>query len=391
MPTDEYLKQGDWSEVVAFHPLSENILRGESDVIHSLRSIVEFRTRAVFTTLLVELMQIAVNEDYHKNLKTKKQTALLTAVPKANDKTLKALNKLVRRNFEGFLKIYLKRDGLWHNKEYRRVAVVHSPIYEELLHSEGTHIGGVDLGSKAARNAIAELIGFILPDLDDIDTYSFGSAANVAPYFHSLMGAYGQVAKRLNDVVHTFKAHLSEPTAMDTDLTFMEDLDRIDQWKEIIPAQDGNKGAVAKGEAEESLSHTMAQQVNQASHVPGTEVGAPQPAPAPAAPQPAPAAPPAAAQPAPVPQPTQAPVPPAAAQSGGSKSEGAVDWKSMRPQPAGGAGYPPAQYGYGGPAPMGGGYGYGYGQPQGQFAQMVPAQPPPGPWGGGFGGYGSNL
>lgn len=388
MPTDQYLKAGDWTSVVPFHPLSEHLLRGESDVIHTLVNLVEFRSRAVLTTLMAKLMSIAADEQYHKNLKPR-QADLLKAVPKANNKTIKALDKLIRRSFSEFLKVYLKRDGTWHGKEYRRVAVVHSPVYDELINNEGTHVAGVDLGSKAARHAIAELMEFILPELANTDTYSFGSAASVAPYFHSLMGAYGNLMTRLNEVIKKYKPHLTEADAMTTDLHYLEDLDRIDQWKEVIPPLPGNQGAAAKGEEESSPN--PAQYVSQAAHVNATESAA-------QVAQPAPAPTPQVAQPGPTQQPPTAPAAPAVAQPGGApapaasggKSERGVDWNSMKPhaQPYG---QPPMGSGYGQP-PMGA----GYGQPTGQFAQMVPAAPPTnqfggyGNFGGGWGG-GSSL
>ena len=45
MPTKKILRNPDWDNHIAFHPMSENVMRGESAVLFELRNQMQFKLK----------------------------------------------------------------------------------------------------------------------------------------------------------------------------------------------------------------------------------------------------------------------------------------------------------------------------------------------------------
>lgn len=254
LPTDTLLKSGEWDGLIPFHPLSENILRGESEIIHFLRRVIQFRLAGVSGALMDDLMQLATDTSRHADL-SPTESEYLKEVPKVDSKTLKVLHKLLNAHLDEIIKIYLKRAGKIDGKEYRRVAAVSFPLHEE-LHTEGTKIFNASAGNLKNKKSIAALFEYIFPDPDEMDKWSAGSDSDVAPYFHSLMRCYASIAEHLNTLVEKHERVLSNPDILKTDLSWVPSLKQLSKWRDLIPALPGNEGAAMKGDkgpmAEES-------------------------------------------------------------------------------------------------------------------------------------------
>lgn len=249
IPTDALIRSGKWDGLLAFHPLSENLLRGESEVLKFLRTMVRFRLSSTASQLMSELMNIAATPERHKELNPK-QAGFLQAVQDANSKTETVLNtKILTRHFDDILNIYLKRGGQFKGEEYRRVASVSFPIWDELT-SKGKMIYDVDCGSVKNKKAIASLFEFVFPNTEDQNYWSAASDETVAPYFHSLMLCYAKVAKHLNSLVHKYRKHLEYPDMLKIPLKWEEGLQHLSDWKSLIAPLPGNSGAAMKGERE---------------------------------------------------------------------------------------------------------------------------------------------
>lgn len=250
LPTKEVLNDTETlKEVIVFHPLSENTLRGESDVIKMLKKTITFNLAFTATITAQALAEIACTPEKQKGL-TAKQAAFLSNVPHANDKTLKVINKLLEKHFDSLISIYLKRDGQIDGTDYRRVAVVSFPIMEELA-SEGNKIFGIDAGSQKNKKTIAEFFQFILASNKD---WSFGSSFDSAPYFHALGGFFANYAKHLNAIVYKYRKYVDEAEHLQVDvdswLDYFTNTEKMKELKRAVPAMEGNIGSAAKGEAE---------------------------------------------------------------------------------------------------------------------------------------------
>ena len=248
LPVPHLLKSGQWEGMLAFHPLSENLIRGESEVIKFLRRIVRFQLASVASQVLTELMDIAATPERHKELKPT-QAEYLRQVPNANEKCVKALTKILEKHFDQLINVYLKRSGTLHGKDFRRVAAVSFPIWDE-LNSPGSKVYDVDCGSAKNKKTIAALFEFVFPNPDDLNAWSAASNDSVAPYFHALMSCYALNAKHLNALVHKYRKHLQYPDLLRVNLDWVEHLDNLSQWKTAIVPLPGNEGAVMKGEKE---------------------------------------------------------------------------------------------------------------------------------------------
>lgn len=248
LPIPERLRTGDWDNMVAFHPLSEHTLRGESEVFQYLRTSVLFKLRSMTSQLMSELLALAIDSDRHASL-TPKQAEYLTLVPDANEKTLKALTRILKGHFHDLINIYMQRQAVHGKTEYRRVAAVSFPIWDELT-SKGSKVFDVDCGSVKNKRTLEALFEYIFDNPDEPDAWSYGSNANVAPYFQALMGCYHKVAQRLNGLIHKYRKYLDNDKALRADLDWYGDMQELEKWKAAIPALPGNMGAAMKGERE---------------------------------------------------------------------------------------------------------------------------------------------
>lgn len=242
LPTDELLRTGNWEGLIAFHPLSENMLHGESEIIQFLRKIIQFKLTGVAGILMEELVVLAADKERHAEM-TPTQSEFLKNVPKADEKMVKYFNTILNNHLDQIVSIYLKRNGELAGSSYRRVASVAFPMYHELT-TEGTKVYKTNVGSKERKAELAALFEYVFPDPTSMDDWSFGSNADVAPYFHALLSVYVKIAKHLNKLIKRHASQLTDTTlAMKVDLKWAKDLDKLSEWRDAIPPLPGNKGA----------------------------------------------------------------------------------------------------------------------------------------------------
>ena len=248
LPVHDVLSNPDWANTVAFHPLSEAIIRGESPVFRKLKIAVLNRLTTVATCLVTELMGIAVDHDYHKKL-SPTQNEFLDLIPNVKEETLTKLEKLLDVvSIDGehrMINMYVKRGGEYKGKKFQRVCVVDFPLLEQLK-SEGTYACGVNLNSLKNKKAITALFNYVLPDAEG-ETYSFGSNSLAAPNLHALLTSYAKIATKLNKVTHLFKKHLDNPQDLHIELGFEKHIADLAQYRDLIPSLTGNEGDVGEG------------------------------------------------------------------------------------------------------------------------------------------------
>ena len=248
MPTKERVKTGNWEGVIAFHPLSEHLYRGESEVLKMIKDITQLRLQCVLVDLTRSLLAIAADPQVQKKL-TASQSKFLVNVKDADEKTLKALSKIEERHIQELVSIYLKKRGKIDGNEYRRVASVTFPIYQE-LQTSGSKVFSTDLGSNKVKRTIASALEVVLTKNGLEGGFSAPSSSDTAPYFQSLMRAYINVAKQLNKITQKYKKHLDNPDVLMIDIDFAEELENIDELKHALPPLEGNIGPSVKGEKE---------------------------------------------------------------------------------------------------------------------------------------------
>lgn len=250
IPTEYHLRHANPKEKIVFHPLSENVLRGESEVIMKLREVLNIRLNFTFGIIASSLLNLVASPEEHKKL-TPDQTELLIAVKDVDNTTV---NNFISLMVEGiktdpnkmFMNIYLKRGGSIGTKRYSRVGIYSFNLYEE-LQKDSNEIYGVKLRVKD-KEAFKQLYQYILPALvDDMTAYNRGSESSLAPYLDALMKTSCAVASRFNDIFYQFGDFIDQSEKLVFDSDWVETFENLDvMHSEIrrIPVQAGNEGTM---------------------------------------------------------------------------------------------------------------------------------------------------
>ena len=252
MPTKAVLRNPDWENFLAFHPMSENVMRGESAVLFELRKQMQFKLNFVAATIIQELGELAADPTRQKPL-TIKQKEYLTLVPDFDAKTVKSLDSLLDRinpnEAEKIIGLFVKRSGELKGTKVKRLATVHSPLGLERENKDRTIFGAKF--RKCDYLPFFAMFDFLLPDINE-HGYSFGSNSMVAPSFHALLHAYIAIAHRLNVILRKFqKVWGDDFDDLLIDIDWADDVKDLDQYKGLIPVLRGNEGSVNPDEVEQ--------------------------------------------------------------------------------------------------------------------------------------------
>lgn len=250
LPTEEWLKNPDWEETIPFHPLSENTQRKKSVVLERLTALAANRVYQVSTTLIHFLFTLAVDTDKHKKL-TPEQRDVLRLIPQADARSLTDITKLVlgKMHFKGetaFVNLFIKRNGLWKGEEYPRLTTVFFPISEFEMNKDRVLM---DVPFRVRdRDAFYAIMRFIFPKFDSAEEYSYGSRSSIAPNFHSLVMALGNLLVDLNRVVKIFYDDFEEIAGLYSNVNWLKDMPNLLEYRNDIDPLDGNIGEVNEGE-----------------------------------------------------------------------------------------------------------------------------------------------
>lgn len=259
LPTKEHLANPDREHRIIFHPLSENVLRGESIVFERFRNALNARLNVVIGTILYQLLQLGTSPAEHANLNPE-QSEFLSKVKNADEKTLNAFKKIVdsvspTQQNKLFVSIFIKRGGTVGEKRHARVGVVHFPFYNELKKGE-PELYGVKLRVKD-RESIVGLLDYILPNQDISGVYNKGSDSNIAPSLEALMRGVMSVAGPLNDLIDRFDGIIPANLLIASDwVDTFENLDVLLPEIRSVPMQAGNEGALPGQEGQTAVVAT---------------------------------------------------------------------------------------------------------------------------------------
>lgn len=250
LPTQEVLRASLWNEWTGFHPLSENIVRGESPVITKLKILVSARLTLTLTEVLLSLMAVASDTNNHDKL-TPDESQFLKLVPTVDKTTFENLDKILSQiEIQGekrLVNVYIKRPARINGQNYTRGTMISFPILAELMRDD-LDVYGVRV-RKSDKAAILALMRFIYPDCDNVEAYSAGSSSMVAPYFDSLMRAFAKAAKPLRDLIRQFNNYIAPEMVQyfDMSLAWEVEMDNLPRYRDLIPVLEGNEGEVTVG------------------------------------------------------------------------------------------------------------------------------------------------
>jgi len=246
MPTREHLRNA--IDKVIFHPLRENLMRGESEVFKTYRNTLTLRLNVAAASISQYLLNVAASPDLQKNL-TSEQTDLVVSLGDVDNKSLENFMKIILNAskadpYKTFISFYTRRGGVLMGKKHARVCVVTFPIYEMLVAGD-EKVHGVKIRNRD-RDTYIKLYKFMYPEVDQQDAYSSGSDSRVAPYMDCLLSSAMKVAACYNDLTRLYGEYIdgSEDLEFASDwVEAMGDLDSLSNSILHIPTQAGNEGS----------------------------------------------------------------------------------------------------------------------------------------------------
>jgi len=257
LPTTEFLKNPDWDNYIAFHPIAENVLRGESPVVYGLRTLMQQRMNDVFMDIFLLLASVAGKPEHHKLLTTQ-QKKFLKLVPDFDGKTISKIDKVIDRidpdNARKCVALYVKRGGDSETGTFKRRAVLTSPIiHDAIANGPSKTIWGVKFKVKEHPQVLA-LLNYVYGTTEE-HYYSFGSNANSAPTLDAVLKSYSSLMVHFNTLLLDIKAKGklwdADMEHLITDLEYMEYVDKLDSYTGKIPPLKGNEGPSAMEPEEE--------------------------------------------------------------------------------------------------------------------------------------------
>lgn len=263
LPTREFQAKPDWTKFVAFHPLSESIARGESEVLNKSRDLISLRLFYKYFELSEALLMLAVNSEAQSKL-TPSTMKHLEGLGDADAKTVENLSKIfakAKATFTGgenrcLISLFLKRGGTQNGTKYSRLCVASFPYYEALLKVEDEpadkrQVFGVPLRAKDIK-VLKRLHEIILPGSDE-GVYSIGTNSQTAPYWGALVMTYTNILNQFNSLIKPFSKVIKSLKPVNTDWDVG---DQLQQFRNQIPPMPYNEGADATAAPEATATTT---------------------------------------------------------------------------------------------------------------------------------------
>lgn len=250
LPTVENLQRSNDNEHLFFHPLSENIARGDSAVYNYLKLAISLRVNYTITGVADLLIHVAGDKQLEGKLKSA-QLDLVKALPKVNDKMITNLitstvNMDLDKNM--FYTVYNKRNGKIGSATYNRVAVTRFPLLEQLNDvDKSTYWSAVKGLRKADVEAYKALFSYLIPNWNIDNNYSGFSDSMEAPSFHALAVAFVSIMSRLNELCNLFADVADTRPLACPDLHVLDQaLGNLQRYGNVINPLPGNTGDIAE-------------------------------------------------------------------------------------------------------------------------------------------------
>ena len=253
LPTEHNLGKVADGTFVYFHPLSENVARGDSDVINWLKNAMTLAINAAVSEIGTTLINVGANPDLALKL-TGEQVEIacqLSGGESIKDKLAVKLRKLLVASSDNanvsLVSIYLKRDAKQYGSEkvWQRAAKVSFPLISEInkKHIQGdTNIMGIDF-AKYEVKILCNLFNILFPDNTETDYYSVFDNPINSPSFVVLVNAFAKIAARLAKVRRTFANHMIE-NGSKINADWLPTVSDIPRFVGVIPNLEGNQGSV---------------------------------------------------------------------------------------------------------------------------------------------------
>lgn len=275
LPYRELLARSS-ADKIFFHPLNEDLMSGESDVVRKFRIRMNILLNVKFTTLMQNLLAMVANPETHKKMCVEGKSELLPMMDNVKPELVRDFSvrlcakRISESPTDSIINIHLTRNGTKNGKKFNKMGVVRFPMYKELKEGALDNV----IKAKRDRDIIIALHEYIFPGLVD-GVYSFGSESHVAPWFESLYFSGLNLAARFNKLLELYGNLLTEADLEPFDISWARELTNVKDLVPLIrdiPVQRGNQGI--ENLAEKLRSETR---VDVPKHAPVENVKEPEP------------------------------------------------------------------------------------------------------------------
>lgn len=192
LPTKEAFANLDWSKIVAYHPGSENLCGGQSEILNLTLGLVSAKLFDTLVSNMVALAQLSGNTKEVNKLPAG-VVKLLGKLPPMSEGVKNSVAEVLKActgisGKKPLFKIVLTRGGEIDGESMSRIATLN------LVGIKDTSICGVAL-NKDAHMVICALIKLCLPE-----KLQYGSNSVSCPYFTSLVTLYHGISEHLNGI-----------------------------------------------------------------------------------------------------------------------------------------------------------------------------------------------
>lgn len=208
---------------IPYNPLNEDVIKGDSESIKKLKSVIEYKLSHVIFAIGELLLTLAADNKLQRKANGELivflgnlRKAILQGQrggvvdEKSIDNWTNIYANLIKEQEPAFT-IYLKKKGVIGDKTYTRLATLSSTILDDLdeLIETANDNSTFRLCKVALRKkdviVYKEIFNFILPELSKLNTVSVGSNDNEAPTFISLYSLFIKITKRNNYLLDELK------------------------------------------------------------------------------------------------------------------------------------------------------------------------------------------
>jgi hypothetical protein len=261
LPSQAILARLDKSDIVVFHPLMEQVTRGESEILEKYRKLMMMRLNEVVATQMLKLLTLSASVAEHQHL-TPDQSEFLTKVKNVDDKTISTFEKVISampadQTAKRIVSLFLKKTGSVAGKRYKRVGVVSFPLFEELKKADHD-IYGVKCRVKD-KEALVSLLEYIFPNIQEVGSFNRGSDSDIAANLDALMQATLAIVEALNSVTETFEDVFNrneDANSLYIDVEWQSAFANLGSMMNeirMVPMQTGNEGATEEGNRPEGV------------------------------------------------------------------------------------------------------------------------------------------
>ncbi len=261
LPVTSQLRSPEIGNRLVFHPLRDNSLTKDSELLTFYRHLLINRVNVVIAALGYDLLRLAASPKMHKDMSPDQQ-AFLRLVPDADQRSIddfEAIGAAASKTNQlqrAFVTIYLRKGIPLKGQAFQRIASINFPFYKELMDWEedeknrkatkakkttkGDH-EIYDIGVRVKdRETFKGLMQYLIPNVQEDHFYDTGSNSQIAPGMDAMMRSFIPLAGHLNAIIELFTGLIPDVEEMTFDSEWAEAFNNLDVlWTQIrdIPEQ----------------------------------------------------------------------------------------------------------------------------------------------------------